>query len=100
SQVWAPREPGCRIRYSLTMDQSVASESARQFMPVAQVYELVEQHRGAGRLDEAEALLKQLLASKPKEPTAIHLLGIIAHQRGQLTQAIEHVKRAIELAPQ
>ena len=82
------------------MDQSVASESARQFMPVAQLYELVEQHRGAGRLDEAEALLKQLLAAKPKEPTAIHLLGIIAHQRGQLTQAIEQVKRAIELAPQ
>ncbi len=82
------------------MDQSGGNESARQFMPVAQVYELVEQHRGAGRLDEAEALLKQILASKPKEPTAIHLLGIIAHQRGQLTQAIEHVKRAIELAPQ
>ena len=82
------------------MDQSVGSENARQFMPIAQVYELVEQHRGAGRLDEAEALLKQLLAAKPIEPTAVHLLGIIFHQRGQLTQAIEHVKRAIELAPQ
>ncbi len=82
------------------MDRSAGSEDARQFMPVAQIYELVEQHRGAGRLDEAEALLKQILAAKPTEPTAIHLLGIIAHQRGQLTQAIEHVKRAIELAPQ
>ena len=48
------------------MDQGVGSETARQFMPVAQVYEFVEQHRSAGRLDEAEALLKQLLASEPK----------------------------------
>ncbi|HEV8015278.1 MAG TPA: tetratricopeptide repeat protein [Stellaceae bacterium] len=81
------------------MDQAGQSDGARQFMPLAQVFELVEQHRGAGRLDEAEVLLKQVLASRPKEPTAIHLLGIVAHQRGQLTQAIEHVKRAIELAP-
>jgi len=31
------------------MDQAVGSEGARQFVPLAQIYELVEQYRGAGR---------------------------------------------------
>ncbi|HEY3919045.1 MAG TPA: tetratricopeptide repeat protein [Stellaceae bacterium] len=81
------------------MAQGGDSDSTRQFMPLAQVYELVEQHRNAGRFDEAGTLLSQILESRPKEAAAIHLLGIIAHQRGRLTQAIEYVKRAVELAP-
>jgi tetratricopeptide (TPR) repeat protein len=81
------------------MGQAGQSEGPRQFMPLAQIYELVEQHRGVGRLDKAEALLKQVLASRPKEPTAIYLLGIIAHQSGNLAHAIDHLKRATALAP-
>ncbi len=73
--------------------------SARQFLPLEQIYRLVEEHRASGRLDEAEGLIRQVLDSRPNEPQAVHYLGILAHQRGKLTQAIEYVKRAVELAP-
>ena len=45
-----------------------------------------------------EALLKQL--PQPNVPEAEHLLGVIAHQNGRLGDAIEHVRRAVKLAPQ
>ena len=74
--------------------------AARQFMALEQVYGLVEDHRGTGRLDAAEQLLQQNLKARPDEGMAVHFLGLIAHQRGNLTEAIRLVQRANELAPQ
>jgi tetratricopeptide (TPR) repeat protein len=51
----------------------------------------------AGRLSEAEALYRQALAVNPKDPGAIHFLGLIAHQRGQNETAIELIGRAIAI---
>ena len=82
------------------MGQAVGDPAAvRQIRPAAQVYELAERHRAAGRLDDAESLLKQLLDRGPDDATAHHLLGILAHQRGQTGDAIARVKHACELAP-
>lgn len=66
-----------------------------QFMPIPQVIALAEQHRDAGRLAEAENLCRQILQAQPRNPGALHLLGIIAHQAGNASAAIELVKRAI-----
>ena len=49
---------------------------------------------------EAEALCRRTLEAKPDLPEAEHLLGVIAHQNGKLAEAIEHVRRAVKLAPQ
>ena len=42
-------------------------------------------------LDGAEAIFKQILAFNPKEPNALHLLGCIYKDRGQLQQAV-HIR--------
>jgi tetratricopeptide (TPR) repeat protein len=60
---------------------------------------LAEQHRLAGRLLEAEAQCRQILAAEPDEPNATHLLGLVAHQAGKLGEAIAQLRRAVALAP-
>jgi tetratricopeptide (TPR) repeat protein len=70
-----------------------------QIMPLAEALALAEQHYGAGRLVEAQALCDSILAAQPNDATAVHLLGLIAHQAGKLGEAIEHLRRAVTLAP-
>jgi Flp pilus assembly protein TadD len=36
----------------------------------------------AGRLNEAEGLYRQILAVDPNHADGLHLLGVMAHQRG------------------
>ena len=52
----------------------------------------------AGRLEDAERGYRAVLAADPKHADAWHLLGVIAQQRGQAAQAVEHIKRALELS--
>ena len=37
-------------------------------MPVGEALALAERHRSAGRLDEADALCRKILAAAPNEP--------------------------------
>lgn len=60
--------------------------------------DLVRLHR-AGRLDEAEAGYRQLLVENPDNTEALHLLGILRGQRGDLHEALRLVQRAGELDP-
>ncbi len=49
----------------------------------------------ADNLDGAEVIFKQILAVNPKEPNALHLLGCIYKDRGQLQQAVELIEASI-----
>ena len=53
----------------------------------------------AGRVDEAVAACREVLAAAPQAGDAHHLLGIIAHRAGRHDEAAEHVRRAIAAAP-
>jgi tetratricopeptide (TPR) repeat protein len=70
------------------------------FMPLGEALVYADRCRGEGRLMEAEAVCRQILQAQPNSPEATHLLGVIAHQNGKLADAIEHVQRAVKLAPQ
>ncbi|BAI74098.1 TPR domain-containing protein (plasmid) [Azospirillum sp. B510] len=48
-----------------------------------------------GRLAEAEALYRQALAAQPRQPDALHLLGMIACQTGRFTEAAELIGQAV-----
>jgi uncharacterized protein (TIGR02466 family) len=54
---------------------------------------------GAGDLDAADALYRQVLAAQPQHPDANHLLGLAAHQRGRHELAAEHIERALAQRP-
>ena len=59
--------------------------------------ESAAQHHRAGRLDEAEAGYRAILAREPRNGDALHLLGVVAHQSGRYTEAIERISQAIAL---
>jgi len=54
----------------------------------------ISQHR-AGQLVEAERTYRQILKRDPEHSDSLHLLGIIAHQRGEHEKAVELIGRAI-----
>jgi tetratricopeptide (TPR) repeat protein/SAM-dependent methyltransferase len=57
-------------------------------------------HHQAGRLREAEAIYRQLLAENPAHADGWHLLGMAVGQLGQSDSAAQYIARAIELQPQ
>lgn len=60
--------------------------------------ESIELHR-LGRLDEAEQGYREYLAGAPNDADALHLLGLLRHQRGASAEAEELLARAHALAP-
>jgi len=58
----------------------------------------VAAHR-AGRIGEAEAGYRAILAAAPRHADAMHLLGLAAHQRGRHAEAAETIAAAIALLP-
>ncbi len=52
----------------------------------------------AGLLDEAEPLYRRVLEAAPAQPDALHLLGILLHQRGQREDAIKFLEKAVRAA--
>jgi tetratricopeptide (TPR) repeat protein len=82
------------------MERKTKVEAASaQFMPLTDALALAERHRVQGRLTEAEAVCRQIVAASPGFHEALHLLGVIAHQSGRLAEAIEHTERALKVAP-
>jgi tetratricopeptide (TPR) repeat protein len=58
----------------------------------------IELHQ-SGRIREAEAGFRKLLAAEPEHPVALGRLGVIAHQTGHHQQAIQLIRRAIARDP-
>jgi predicted O-linked N-acetylglucosamine transferase (SPINDLY family) len=57
-------------------------------------------HHQAGRLAEAEALYRQVLALQPGQADALHYLGVIAHQVGRHDLALDWIRQSLAAAPQ
>ena len=53
----------------------------------------------AGRLGEAESIYRNILAASPDHADSLHLLGLIASQRGNPAAALDLIGRAIALSP-
>lgn len=56
-------------------------------------------HHNAANLSEAEKIYHRILAAHPDHPDALHLLGRIAHQRGQSQAAVALIQKAIDINP-
>jgi len=66
---------------------------------IAQTLEAGRGHHYAGRLAQAEALYRQVLASDPAQPDALHLLGMIAYQTGRHAAAVDLIDQALRGRP-
>lgn len=66
-------------------------------MTTEQLSEAMEYHR-QGDLDEAARRYEAILTDEPNHPDALHLLGVIAHQRGDQELAARLIGHALEQA--
>ncbi len=53
----------------------------------------------SGDIDAAERAYRRILAEKPGDPGALHLLGVIRQQQGRHKEAVELIGRAIVAKP-
>lgn len=58
----------------------------------------IEHHR-SGRLQPAEAIYRRILDARPGHADALHLLGVVRHQRGDHRAAVSFIGRAIAARP-
>jgi tetratricopeptide (TPR) repeat protein len=67
---------------------------------VSDLFRVGLDHHRAGRLAEAEALYREVLAVDPRHADSRHLLGVIAQQVGRFDLAASLIASAIALHPQ
>jgi predicted O-linked N-acetylglucosamine transferase (SPINDLY family) len=68
-------------------------------MELEQTMNRAADHLRAGRLADAEPLLRQVLARTPHHAGALHLLGCVAFQLRRPAEAVDLIRRAIALDP-
>ncbi len=78
-------------------DLNPPPSAAGRHLSLPEAIEVAGRHQAAGRLPEAEAVLREILKVAPKNALALHLMGIIAFQSGQRDTAIRLVTDAIGL---
>ena len=66
---------------------------------VAQLMQLATEHDQAGRLDEADSILRHVVAEAGDHPPGLHLMGIVAFKRDRIGEAARLMERSIALAP-
>ena len=70
-----------------------------QTLTIQQAIDLAVQHHKEGRLSQAETIYQQILQNDPKQPIALQLLGVIAHQKGDNDIAVDRITKAIAIKP-
>ena len=83
--------------YGKTSSETATTQPAEASIPAALKSAL--EHHQAGRLPEAEAIYRQILGVDPNNAEALHLSGVIAHQRGINDAAVALINRAITMNP-
>lgn len=66
-------------------------------MQIPERLTLAAQYHEAGRLDEAEAQYRAILQEEPRNPHALHLLGVRLHQAGRHHEAIDLINQALSI---
>ena len=68
-------------------------------MSAAHALRTALQHHRAGRLAEAEVTYREVLRLEPENAEALHLLGMLCQQSGRNEEAIQLLRKAVELRP-
>jgi predicted O-linked N-acetylglucosamine transferase (SPINDLY family) len=68
-------------------------------MNIQEAFNLALKLHQAGKLAEAEAMYRQILAFQPEHADSLHLIGVIAFQSGRPDAAVESILQAVALNP-
>src|SRR5580700_8728087 len=63
--------------------------------PKPLIMEAIARHQ-QGQIDEAAAIYERVLAQRPHNFDALHLLGVVALQRGRFVEAQRLINRALD----
>jgi hypothetical protein len=66
---------------------------------IAQLMQLATEHEQAGRLAEAERVLRQVIAEAGDHHPAMHLLGVVSFRQDRIAEAARLMEQSIALAP-
>ena len=78
---------------------STDPSSDQQTLSLQQALELALQHHTAGDLAKAEKIYQKILETDPNQAEALHLLGVIAHQKGNNDIAVDLITKALSVKP-
>jgi len=81
-------------RKAKAAESAATPDTQPQGMSLEQAMALAYGHWNAGQADQAERLCQQVLQVWPEHADALHLLGLLAHGHGNLSLAIEFLRRA------
>ncbi len=73
--------------------------AARRKADISRDLQAAFAHDSAGRRSRAEALYQKVLQKDPDNADALHLLGVLAHERGRHVRAIQLIERAVAILP-
>src|SRR5262249_45969421 len=62
---------------------------------IPEAFAAAVEHQQAGRLEVAEQIFREILAVDPNHFDALHLVGVIASQRGDYEAAVAYLRKAI-----
>ena len=74
-------------------------QAASGVQRIAQLMQLATEHEQAGRLAEADSVLRQIIAEAGDHPPALHLMGIVAFRQDRIDEAVRLIERSLALAP-
>ena len=63
---------------------------------ITETIKIADQHYLGGNIQQAEQLYRLILQSQPDNASAFHMLGVIAHQRGDNHLAVDLLSKAVE----
>ncbi|MFP6741496.1 MAG: tetratricopeptide repeat protein [Alphaproteobacteria bacterium] len=67
---------------------------------MTELLSIAVQHHQSGRLDKAGDYYHRVLESEPDNANALHLYGLLAHERGDIPTALARIGRAVALNSQ
>jgi tetratricopeptide (TPR) repeat protein len=76
-----------------------AMKQGPQRLSVQQAMKLADAHARAGRLVQAEGILRQVLKQRPNDQDALHKLALVAHTAGKTPFAVQLIDRALSVNP-
>ncbi len=89
--------PAQSPRYAPRPKSRILSLPLNQQVTVDEAFTLARQHHQAGNLILADRIFRDILTSVPDYSPALHMLGIVSYQRGNLPEALDLIAKAVAI---